>query len=139
MGLWCIAESLNAVKSPLDDKAMPEILDIVSEQLRLLAHVVEPVRDDQLQTPSLESTTQDEFFTALVSKMEAFNVTLSLQSPSSMSMASAHATQGVILMARLLQFDLGFKSVWTPKVRSLSSKMCASVFRLVLVSERQLW
>lgn len=133
MGLWCIAETLKNASAPLSTETVQEVIDVASEQLRLLAHVVEPVRDDPLKIPSMDFQTQDEFFAALTNKMEALDALVSSSVKGTCDMAPQLITHGAVLMARLLQFNLGFKGVWTPKTRDMSSRMCVSVFRLALV------
>ncbi|TFY65710.1 hypothetical protein EVG20_g5379 [Dentipellis fragilis] len=132
MGLWNIAGVLNGAPSPLGRQGLREILDVASEQLRLLAHVVEPDREDQLQPPCIDASTQDEFFVAITNKMGAFEVLVSPQGSTNSDIPPEEATKGAILMARLLQFNLGFQGVWTPKVREQSSRLCGSIFRLAL-------
>ncbi|THH13392.1 hypothetical protein EW146_g6819 [Bondarzewia mesenterica] len=129
MGLYTIAGILKKDRTPSQ-----EVLNVVSERLRLLAHVVEPVRDDPLQLPMMDAPTQDEFFDVLAKKLEALVAILSHKgSEDGEMMSSTEATQAAVLMARLLQFDLAFRGVWTSKTRELSSKMCQIIFDLALV------
>ena len=58
------------------------------------------------------------------------------QSISKPDVSPDQVTQGAILMARLLQFNMAFCSVWTPKARSLSEDLCKSIFNLALVSTK---
>ena len=111
-------------------------MDVASEQLRLLAHLTESVRGGQTQPP-MDSATQDEFIKALADKIEAFDAVLSGRSSMIDGLTQDQLTQGVILMARLLQFDLACKEIWTPKTRALSGGLCESVFRLAMVSARR--
>ena len=41
IGFTCIANILEGVKTPLTSRGVQEVFDVASEQLRLLAHVVE--------------------------------------------------------------------------------------------------
>ncbi|KAH9166651.1 hypothetical protein EDB89DRAFT_2128588 [Lactarius sanguifluus] len=130
-GFTCIANILNGVQTPLASHGVQEILDVASEQLRLLAHVVELARDDQTALPVVDSLAQDSFIDALASKIRAFETLLAQPTPTS-DVPSAQATQGAVLMARLLQFNMAFRGVWTPKARSLGERLCKSVFNLAL-------
>ncbi|KAH8993017.1 hypothetical protein EDB92DRAFT_1944966 [Lactarius akahatsu] len=130
-GFTCIANILKGVQTPLTSHGVQEILDVASEQLRLLAHVVELARDDQTALPVVDSQAQDSFIGALASKIRAFETLLAQPTPTS-DVPSAQATQGAVLMARLLQFNMAFRGVWTPKARSLGEGLCKSVFNLAL-------
>ena len=134
-GFTCIANILESVETPLTSQGVQEILDVASEQLRLLAHVVELARDDPTALPVVDSVSQDSFIEALASKIEAFETILAQPTPRS-DVSPDQATQGAILMARLLQFNMAFRGVWTAKARSLSEDLCKSVFNLALVSPK---
>jgi mediator of RNA polymerase II transcription subunit 12, fungi type len=130
-GLRFIATTLNNA-----DYTKPDFLraiDIVSEQLRLLAHITEPVRDAQ-NAPLSDSTTQDEFLQALVNKINIFEAVVSGQNPAPSFLSRERIMQTSILFARLLQFDLACRNIWTPKTRELSGNLCMTIFRLALVS-----
>ncbi|KAI9510086.1 hypothetical protein F5148DRAFT_1182339 [Russula earlei] len=130
-GFTCIANILEGVNTPLTCQGVQEILDVASEQLRLLAHVVELARDDQTALPVVDSVAQDGFIVALANKIQAFETILTQPTPES-DVPPDQATQGAVLMARLLQFNMAFRGVWTTKARSLSEKLCKSIFNLVL-------
>jgi hypothetical protein len=134
-GFTCIANILEGVNTPLTSHGVQEILDVASEQLRLLAHVVELARDDPTALPVVDSVAQDSFIDALASKIQAFETVVSQHTPKS-DVPPDQATQGAILMARLLQFNMAFRGVWTLKARSLSEDLCKSVFNLALVSSK---
>jgi len=119
------------VKTPLTSQGVQEILDVASEQLRLLAHVVELARDDQTALPVVDPVAQDSFIEALASKIQAFETILA-QPATQFDVPSDQATQGAILMARLLQFNMAFRGVWTARARSLSEELCRSIFNLAL-------
>ena len=136
-GFTCIANILEGVKTPLTSQGVQEILDVASEQLRLLAHVVELARDDQTALPAVDSVAQDSFIMALANKIQAFETILA-HSISESDVPPDQATQGAILMARLLQFNMAFRGVWTLKARSLSEDLCRSIFKLALVSTKHL-
>ena len=50
-GFTCIANILEGVETPLTGQGVQEILDVASEQLRLLAHVVKQAGDDPAALP----------------------------------------------------------------------------------------
>ncbi|KAI0311143.1 hypothetical protein OF83DRAFT_1152155 [Amylostereum chailletii] len=131
-GLRFIANVLAGME--LSSPDFQKALDVSSEQLRLLAHLTESVRDGQTQPPT-DSATQDEFITALADKIDAFEAALSGRSQRAAgSLSQEQLTQGAILMARLLQFDLACRDIWTPRARALSGRLCVSVFGLAMVS-----
>jgi mediator of RNA polymerase II transcription subunit 12 len=137
-GFTCIANILEGVKTPLTSQGVQEILDVASEQLRLLAHVVELARDDPTALPVVDAVAQDSFIEALATKIQAFEAVLAQPAPVPTSdVAPDQATQGAILMARLLQFNMAFRGVWTARARSLSEDLCKSVFNLALVSSKR--
>jgi mediator of RNA polymerase II transcription subunit 12 len=81
---------------------------------------------------------QDSFIEALANKIQAFETILAQPTPTPKSdVPSDQATQGAILMARLLQFNMAFRGVWTAKARSLSEGLCKSIFNLALVSSKR--
>ncbi|KAI0068850.1 hypothetical protein BV25DRAFT_1904185 [Artomyces pyxidatus] len=131
-GFLCIASILDSAQTPLTSKGIQEVVEVASEQLRLLAHVVELVRDDHTPLPSVDSVAQDKFITALAGKIEAFEALIMHGPTSHTDIQPSQATQGAVLMVRLLQFNLGCKGMWTPKTRSLSNNLCSSVFNLTL-------
>jgi mediator of RNA polymerase II transcription subunit 12 len=108
-------------------------MDVVSEQLRLLAHITEPTRDAQTQPPT-DPGTQDEFLLALARKIEVLEAMLSGAAPVPVCLAHEQLVQHAILLARLLQFDLACRDIWTPAARGLSGNLCAVLFRLAMVS-----
>jgi len=134
-GFTCIANILEGVETPLTGQGVQEILDVASEQLRLLAHVVELARDDPTALPVVDSVAQDSFIEALASKIHAFETILA-QPMTKSDVPPDQATQGAILMARLLQFNMAFRGVWTANARSLSEDLCKSIFNLALVSSK---
>ena len=82
-GFTCIANILEGVKTPLTSQGVQEILDVASEQLRLLAHVVELARDDPTALPVVDSVAQDSFIEALanLNKIQAFEAILAQPTP----------------------------------------------------------
>ena len=110
---------------------LKESLKRASELLRVLVYVAEPLRADGASIPSIERLIQDEFFSALCSQISTLEKALTQEGSS--HYPPFQFTQEVILLARLLQFDLGFRNVWTPTTHSASIELSKSLFKLVLV------
>lgn len=125
-----IANTLNG--ADYRESGSHDAMNVVSEQLRLLAHITEPVRDAGEQ-PHTDSSTQDEYFQALATKIDIYEGMLSRRTDLPLCMSQDQLKQGTILLARLLQFDLTCRAAWTPKARSLSGNLCASVFKAAMV------
>ena len=105
-----------------------------SELLRVLVYVAEPLRADGASIPSIERLIQDEFFSSLCSQISTLEKALT-QEPS--NYPPLQFTQEIILLARLLQFDLGFRNIWTPTTNAASVELSKSLYKLVLV--RSAW
>lgn len=129
-GMKFIANTLNG--ADYRDGGSHDAMNVVSEQLRLLAHITEPVRIKG-QQPHTDSSTQDEYFQALTTKIDIYEGMLSGRTALPPCMSQDQLKQGTILLARLLQFDLTCRAAWTPKARSLSGDLCASVFKMAFV------
>ncbi|VDC06366.1 unnamed protein product [Peniophora sp. CBMAI 1063] len=128
-GLKFIANTLNG--ADYRECGSHDAMNVVSEQLRLLAHITEPVRNAGEQ-PHTDSSTQDEYFQALATKIEVYESLLAGRTALPSCMSQEQLKQGAILLARLLQFDLTCRAAWTPKARSLSDGLCASVFKMAM-------
>jgi hypothetical protein len=104
-------------------------LDKTSEILRLLVTVTSSLRLRNLNLPVIASHIQDDLVKvlhlALISSVNVADANPSIEES---------VTERVIFLARLLQFDLGLRHIWTPTTCSLMSSLCAYLFRLVVVS-----
>lgn len=133
-GLRCIAEILNEVSTASQPDSLADRVQRAGELLRVLAHVVEPLREETSLLPQLEPGVQDEFFTALTANFELLESLLSAYNmDSSEDDRPSQITRCAIFLARLLQFNLGFRGAWTEKTRVLSTNLSSTIFRLALV------
>lgn len=129
--MQCVTEII--AEAPFDPAldTFADCLKRAGDLLRVLIYVAEPLRDESTQLPSLDAGIQDKFFGALHKQFRDAESLLE-----SHTMSSDHvsqATAGIILLARFLQFDLGFGGVWTGKTKEASSDLFATIFRLTLV------
>ena len=113
-----------------------EILDVASEQLRLLAHVVELTRDGPTAFLVVNSVAQDGFIEALANNIQTFEAILAQPTSTPKLDARRSSDASCQLMALLLQF-MAFRGVWTSKARSLSEGLCKSIFNLALVTSKR--
>lgn len=107
---------------------MPECLGRAGELLRVAVYVAEPLRDQATQLPDLDPDIQDEFVDMVCSKLGQIEALLvSNEAP------PFPLTQASILLARLLQFDLGFNTAWTSKTKDVSGRIATNILKLALV------
>jgi mediator of RNA polymerase II transcription subunit 12 len=111
----------------------------VGELLRALVYIAQPFRKEGPLLLNLDPTTQDDFVTIVHDKLSTIKATLVERSASATQVASGEEdlsttiSQQVVLLVRLLQFDLGFRGAWTPKLKDLSSSFINNLFHLSLV------
>lgn len=89
------------------------------------------MREDASLLPDLEPLIQEEFLDSLHTKIAT--VESLLESNEASVEDSTQPTQGIILILRLLQFELGFRSAWTPKTKDFCDAICKLLFKLALV------
>lgn len=107
----------------------------IGELLQVLVYISEPMQQES-SLPALEPSIQDTFIDALYKSFALLESLLLPSDPSEGGRADASdLTQGTILLARLLQFNLGFRDVWTPKTKETGSSLSMSIFRLALVGD----
>ena len=106
-----------------------ECFQRVGELLRVLVHVSLPFRDSSAVSLVVELQVQETFIAALEGKFNVIeseilsnNTTFLLSSPQ------------LVLLSRLLQFVLSFRSSWTPKSKEVCINLSTMLFRLTLVS-----
>ncbi|KAF9268799.1 hypothetical protein L218DRAFT_984144 [Marasmius fiardii PR-910] len=105
-------------------------LSRIGELLRVLSYVAEPLREDAAGLPAINPDIQDKFFPTLSSKWEEL---LGLMQADSDKDHSSSFTEAVVVLARLLQFDLALRGVWTEKVRETSYKLAIVLFNLLQI------
>lgn len=114
----------------------PPLVDLLNclkrsgQLLRVLAHVAESIHEEASLLPQLESVVQNEFINVLCTQFEALENALNIDGEGE----AFHVSEGLIFLARLLQFNLGFPGAWTNQVKEVSSKLLATLFRLAVVS-----
>ncbi|TFK74611.1 hypothetical protein BDN72DRAFT_955610 [Pluteus cervinus] len=125
-GIRCMGEMLKT--GSLAAGTLTDTLKRASELLRVLVHVAEPLRKDPTVIPTIESATQDNFFPALASQLSTLEGALT-----SNQSEPGQYTQEIILLARLLQFDLGFRGVWTNGTKNHCGSLSLSLYKLTLL------
>lgn len=123
----CISELL---RDPSTTISLTERFRRVGELLRVLVYVSQPIRDDPALLPSLEPLIQEEFLDSLHTKLAAIDSLLDSNEPSG---DESTLPQGLLLVLRLLQFELGFRSAWTPKIKEYCENISRLLFKLALV------
>jgi len=116
-----------------------DVLRRVGELLRALVYIAQPFWKEGPLLLNLDSVVQNDFVVIFRDKLSVIRSTLtesngSIQVPvSSGEDLSMTISQQVVLLVRLLQFDLGFRGAWTPRLRDLSSELINDLFHLALV------
>ena len=110
-----------------------ESVERAGELLRVLVYLAEPLREETSLLPTLEPDTQHEFFDALCTQFVTVETLLGERDAADDRLHQI--TQSAILLARLLQFDLGFRGAWTSRAKEASTGLSATLFRLALVRE----
>lgn len=108
----------------------------VGELLRALVYIAQPFRKEGPLLLNLDPMVQDEFVTIIHDKLSTIKVTLESSTPIQATTGedpSATVSQQVVLLVRLLQFDLGFRGAWIPKLKDLSGALINSLLQLALV------
>jgi hypothetical protein len=110
----------------------------VGEVLHFLTNIAEAFRRDSMisdQTAPLDTESQAELVDDLRHDLAAIEDALRVTTAGSLQRAEAEAlSHALIIFARILQFTLGFPTLWNPKSREASETLCAPVFNLALVS-----
>jgi mediator of RNA polymerase II transcription subunit 12 len=132
-GLLCIAKILNEAYVTPQPEALAECIRRAGELLRVLIHVTEPLREEAFELPELDCGIQEGFFDAICTKFE--DIRSMFNGGSFTDDGLSQVTRSAIFLGRLLQFDLGFRGVWTAKTREGSGSLSSTLFRLALVCE----
>ncbi len=126
-----ISDLLNQCPRPLGNGDLHHIFTSVGEVLRLLTNVVDPLRAETSSMPPLEQSTQDKVVQALQS---VFSAVFDAVSESKDSPGMNIVSEATILLARIVQFDLGFPGAWTEETKVISERLCLIVADLSLAS-----
>ncbi|GLB37302.1 putative transcription mediator complex subunit Med12 [Lyophyllum shimeji] len=127
-GLQCIAEMIRESGSIAETQ--PEQFQKVGELLRVLIYVAEPLRQETAPLPEIEGSIQEAFVEALSSKLVSMEHTAT---SNSIPRRDVEVVQELALVLRLLQFELGFRSVWSPRTKEATEQMASTLFRLTMV------
>lgn len=101
----------------------------VGELLRVLVHVSHPLRElSNGPLPTLDSSVQESFLNS-VEKLEK-SLETQIVDEAQQSEQSKH---DLILLLRLLQFMLSFKTTWTTRSKDHANKFADNLFRFCLV------
>jgi|SRR6266446_5375823 len=106
-----------------------ECFQRVGELLRVLVHVSLPFRDSPAVSLVVEPQVQETFIAALEGKFKAIESEI-VGNNNTFSLSS----QQLVLLSRLLQFVLSFRSSWTPKSKEVCINLSTMLFRLTLVT-----
>ncbi|KZT24227.1 hypothetical protein NEOLEDRAFT_1067868 [Neolentinus lepideus HHB14362 ss-1] len=128
-GLTCIAELLSAVPENMDLDRLREFKARTGELLRLLVQVLDLCSEDCPTPPELETAVQDQLFSELCNKFEAVEKAMK----STFHDGSSDIIGFVVLLARLLQFDMRCEKIWTPLTKDLLPRMTDALLHLALL------
>lgn len=106
------------------------------EVLRVLAYIAEPFRKEGNPLPQLNQDAYDKLFFAINKSIASLAKELNATDTDD-ALIPSESTAWAILLARLLQFLLGFHGQCSPSVKAASSETSSSLATLVLV--RWLW
>ena len=95
-------------------------------------YVAEPFREGAFILPNIDSPTQHELLVALFEEITLIESLMALDGAPQYE--PSRLTQGISLMLRLLQFELGFQHVWSSDQAEISKKLSSLLFKLALVS-----
>ncbi|KAF5386158.1 hypothetical protein D9615_002361 [Tricholomella constricta] len=127
-GLRCITEIILESRSPI--QKLSRGFQRAGELLRVLMYVAEPLREKSVLLPLVETSIQDEFIEALSSKLASMEEFATSNNGS--ETLEANLAQEMVLILRLLQFELGFRTIWSSKMKEATDKVVSSLFRLAM-------
>jgi mediator of RNA polymerase II transcription subunit 12 len=130
-GFKCINELLQEFISEQMTSALDKLRH-VGEVLRALVYIAQPFRKEGALFLNLDPAVQDDFVTILHDKLSEMITTLKSSASSAIDL-SVQISQPIVLLVRLLQFDLGFRGAWTPKMKDLSGAFIKNLLNLALV------
>ncbi|TFK53918.1 hypothetical protein OE88DRAFT_1717321 [Heliocybe sulcata] len=128
-GLNCVAELLAAIPDDLAPDRLHDFIARSGELLRLLVQVLDLSSEHRQTSPELEVVVQDKLFSGLCSMLEAAEKVMKSNTYDRASNVQAF----VVLLSRLLQFDLRCEMVWTPSTKDMLPRMGDVLLRLALL------
>ena len=126
-GLQCILKSLEGVK---DLPGLFPALKRSGELLRALVDVATPFRFGRAYV-QLDESLQDDFLAAIA---RILDIVLQALGETQEKWEDEETKNAVILLARLVQFVLGFETPPSPKSKEISAQVMSSLLSLTLVS-----
>jgi mediator of RNA polymerase II transcription subunit 12 len=130
-GFKCINELLQEFISEQMTSALDKLRH-VGEVLRALVYIAQPFRKEGTLFLNLDPLVQDDFVAILHDKLSEIIATLKSNASSTIDL-SVQISPPIVLLVRLLQFDLGFRGAWTPKMKDLGGAFIRNLFDLALV------
>ncbi|KAF8070344.1 hypothetical protein FPV67DRAFT_1413891 [Lyophyllum atratum] len=128
-GLQCMADMIRESSSTAEIPSQG--FKRAGELLRVLIYVAEPLRRGTAPPPVIEASNQEGFIEALSSKLMSMEPLAT--SDGALDTGGSGLAQEIILILRLLQFELGFRSVWSSKTKEATHQVASSLFRLSMV------
>jgi hypothetical protein len=124
------------LKGPIKT-AVDSFLRKGGELLRLLASAFQPLRNPGSTLPLIAPAIQDDFSDRLQTCLN--NVLMALKEPGSSEppspLFSPHRLpELLLLLIRLLQFNLGFRGAWTAKFQAAAELKLALLIEIIVVS-----
>jgi len=110
--------------------SIQESFQRVGELLRVLVHVSLSFRDSPATSLIIEPQVQDAFIATLEEKFKVVESEVLSENITSFFLLN----QQLVLLSRLLQFVLSFRSSWTPQSKDSCINLSTMLFRLALVS-----
>jgi mediator of RNA polymerase II transcription subunit 12, fungi type len=105
----------------------------ISELLRVLIYVAEPLRQERDHLSLLDPKLQIGVFERLTAKLEKIEEGLS--HVESTVLDESQVVKAIMLYCRCIQFSLGFHATWSPTISLTLAKLRECLFKLVLVCE----
>lgn len=115
---------------PNSKTSIQECFQRVGELLRVLVHISLTFRDSPAASLNIEPQVQDAFIATLEGKFKAIESQVVGENNAGFLLLN----QQVVLLSRLLQFVLSFRSCWTPQSKEACINLSTMLFRLTLVS-----
>ncbi|KAG5638808.1 hypothetical protein H0H81_010037 [Sphagnurus paluster] len=127
IGMQCITEILT---QPTSSENNIQSFQRAGELLRVLIYVAEPLREGTAPLPLVEISIEENFVDALLSKVVSMEPTITSDSP--LEVIAEDVNQEIVLLLRFLQFEMGFRTIWTSKIKDATDKIASSLFKLAV-------